>query len=87
MISDCSSSLRGAACTEITAARTYDMAADLTGDNFGCLNIHDTSNVSLDCQHHTIQAPAMVLFMNARLRTAPSFGSGQASSSAAIQPL
>ena len=42
-------------CTAITAPGTYVLAADLVAPaDSTCLDVHDTSNVTIDCRGHTV---------------------------------
>ena len=44
-----------ASCGEITRSGSYVLSGDLTaGPNSTCLNIHDATNVQVDCQQHGI---------------------------------
>ncbi len=43
------------ACADITQSGTYVLGKDLTGiPGWACINIHDTSNVELDCKQFSI---------------------------------
>ncbi len=41
------------ACGDITQSGDYALTQDITADDV-CISIHDTQNVNLDCQNHTI---------------------------------
>ncbi len=47
-------------CTEITSPGNYVISNDLTGTAPNpCLSIHDTSNVQVDCQSHSLTVPGL----------------------------
>lgn len=45
-----------ASCSEITSGGNYSLSQDIATPSNRCLDIHDVSNVNLDCQKHSITA-------------------------------
>lgn len=43
-------------CGEITSSGNYVLTKDITTSGGVCINIHDVSNVNIDCQNHSITA-------------------------------
>lgn len=41
-------------CGEITSSGNYVLTKDISENGGGCIIIHDTSNVNIDCQNHSI---------------------------------
>jgi hypothetical protein len=55
------------ACQEINRPGDYVLSGDIHAgvlSDSGCLNVHDTASVNIDCQGHTINTPAGVKFEN-----------------------